>query len=130
VASLPRQDQRIIAALGYLFTPVVPAVVMLGELKRDAALRLHAAQALLWSVAFGASLVAFVVAAIWMIRTDALFICQLPFLITLPFVPGAIWARRVYLGGGVRIRGLTGPATRLADRIAPEPMETPDVPDD
>jgi hypothetical protein len=119
MASLPRQDQRLIAALGYLFTPVVPLVVIVGELKQDAALRLHAWQALLWGAAFGALLVAALVAAVVAIRADFLFICLLPLLLALPFVPGALWARRVYLGGTVTVRGLTPLATRLAQRPAP-----------
>ena len=118
MASLPRQDQRLIAALGYLFTPVVPAVVIFGELKEDTALRLHAWQALLWGAAFAALLVAALVAAIVAIRADSLFFCLLPLLLLLPFVPGAIWARRAYLGSAVTVRGLTPMATRLAERPA------------
>lgn len=119
MARLERQDQRLIAALGYLFTPVVPAVVVFSDLKRDAALRLHAWQALLWSVGFVAALIVVLVAAIAMIRADFLFICLLPFLIVLPFVPGALWARRVYLGRDVTAPGLTPLAARLSARQAP-----------
>jgi hypothetical protein len=118
MASLPRQDQRLIAALGYLFTPVVPAVVILGELKQDAELRRHAWQALLWGAAFALLLLAAVIVAVIAIRSDLLFICLLPLLLALPFVPGAIWARRAYLGGAVKVRGLTQLATRLAERPA------------
>lgn len=114
MASLPRQDQRLIAALGYVFTPVVPAVIVFGDFKQDPELRVHGWQALLWGVVFAVLLLAAVIAAVATIRVDLLFVFLLPFLLALPFVPGALWARRVYLGGAVNVPGLTGLARRLA----------------
>jgi hypothetical protein len=49
-------------------------------------------------------LVLAVVLVVWLARLDFLAICLAPFLLLVPFVPGAIWARQVYLSRPVRIR--------------------------
>jgi uncharacterized membrane protein len=109
-----RPDQRhLVVAIGYVFTPVVPLVLLSGEAQRDAFVRRHAAQALLWAGPFLLLLVAFVIATIALLRTSALTICLLPVLFLVPFVPGGIWARRVYRGADVRIPIITPLATRL-----------------
>lgn len=104
----------VIAALGYLFTPVVPAVVLVTDLKTNPALRRHAWQALIWTAGFVALLVLAIVVQIWLLRADFLAICLLPVVITLPFIPGAIWAKRAYVGKPVRIRGVSPLAARLS----------------
>lgn len=115
MAALERPDQRLIAAIGYVFTPVVPALVLATGLKQDARMRLHAWQALLWAAPFLALLAGTVVLAIALLRADFLFVCLLPAVFVLPFLPGVIWARRVYLGGDARTP-LAGIAQRLAGR--------------
>jgi hypothetical protein len=105
-------DQRLIAALGYLFTPVVPLVTLNGDLKEVAALRRHARQALYWSPGFLALLVLAVIFSIALIRLDFLAICLLPLLIAFPFVPGGWWAWKVYSGKEVIIPLLTPLARR------------------
>jgi len=97
----------VIAAIGYLFPPVVPIIVLTSDLKQNDALRRHALQALYWTIGFVVLLVLAVVALIWLVRLDFLAICLLPVLLTLPFVPGAIWAKRVYFGQPVTIRLLS-----------------------
>jgi uncharacterized membrane protein len=109
-----KPDQRhLVAAIGYVFTPVVPLVVLISEMKADPVMRRHAAQALLWSVVFMLLLVGFCIAAIVLLRATLLAICLLPFLFLLPFAPGAYWGRKVYLTGDVTIPGLTPLAARL-----------------
>lgn len=93
-------DKRMIAALGYLFTPMVPLVALRGG-EDDPFIRKHARQALLWAVPFILLLVAMIVVMIVAIRTDILFVCLSPFVFLLPFCPGAIWAKRVYFGNDV-----------------------------
>jgi uncharacterized membrane protein len=88
------------AALGYLFTPMVPLVALRGS-DNDPFVRKHARQALFWAVPFVLLLVAMIVVTIVAIQTDILFVCLSPFLFLLPFCPGAVWARRVYFGRDV-----------------------------
>ncbi|HUG14927.1 MAG TPA: hypothetical protein VMM78_07880 [Thermomicrobiales bacterium] len=107
-------DQRhLVAAIGYLLTPVVPVVVLTSTTKTDLMLRRHAAQALLWSVPFLLLLVGFCVAAIALLRWSPLTVCLLPFLFLVPFIPGGVWGRKVYLEGDVMIPVLTRAAARL-----------------
>jgi uncharacterized membrane protein len=113
LAKQPPDQRHLVAAFGYLFTPVVPIVVLSGNMKRDRFLRQHAWQALLWAIPFVVLLAAFIVAAIMLLRLDPLTVCLLPFLFLLPFVPGAIWARRIYLTGEVRIPVLTPLALKM-----------------
>src|SRR5690554_1511833 len=81
-----RPDQRhLVAAVGYVFTPVVPIVVLLSQpMKHEPMLRRHAAQALLWAVPFLVLLVLFCVAAILLLRSTLLALCLLPFLFLVP----------------------------------------------
>lgn len=79
---------------------MVPLVAMRGE-EQDPFIRKHARQGLLWAVPFLVLLVACVILMILTIQQDILFVCLSPFLFLLPFVPGAIFARRVFLGGDV-----------------------------
>jgi uncharacterized membrane protein len=106
-------DQRqLVVAIGYVFTPVVPLVLLSGEARSDGFLRRHAGQALLWAVPFVLLLIAFVIAAIALMRSNPLTVCLLPVLFMVPFAPGAIWARQVYLGGDVNIPVITPLAKR------------------
>ncbi len=90
--------------MGYLFTPLIPIFVLINPVwNRSAFLRRHAMQALLWSVVFFLLLLITLVFAIILARRDVLFICLSPFIVTLAFVPGAVWARRVFYGGEVSI---------------------------
>lgn len=98
------QDQhRLVAALGYVFTPLVPIVVLTSDMRRVRFLRRHAVQALIWSGPFLLALAAVIVALVLTIQADFLAICLLPFALLVPFLPGMIWARRIYLGGDVVI---------------------------
>jgi hypothetical protein len=109
-----KPDQRhLVAAIGYVFTPVVPLVVLTSTMKTDPLLRRHSIQALLWSVFFLALLVVFCLVAIAMLRSTLLAVCLLPFLFLVPFAPGAYWGRKVYLTGDVTVPGLTPLAARL-----------------
>jgi hypothetical protein len=113
LADVAQSQKKVIAATGYMFTPVVPAIVLFSDMKADAFLRRHAAQALLWAPAFVIGVVLVAVVAILLLRTDLLFICLLPLLVLVPFIPGGLWARRVYLDRDVRVRVLTPLAERL-----------------
>ena len=109
-----KTDQRhLIAAIGYVFTPVVSIVVLASSMKADPILRKHAGQALLWSVGLLLLLVGFCIVAIGLLRLTLLALCLLPFLFVVPFLPGAYWGRKVYLRGDVTIPGLTPLAARL-----------------
>ncbi len=89
-----------IAALSYLFTPVVP-LVALKQGQEDPFIQKHARQALLWAGPFFVLLVLSVIAIVVTLRMDLIFVCLSPLLFLLPFCPGAIWAKRVYFGGDV-----------------------------
>ena len=108
----PADDpRRLGAALGYLFTPVVPLLNLTASRQSDPFVRRHAVQALLWSGPFVLLLAVTVVMLVLLVRGNFLFICLMPLAIMLPFIPGAIWARRIYLGGDVTIP-LLGSAIR------------------
>lgn len=102
---MANQDQqgKTIAAFGYLFTPFVPLTVVLSAEDASPDLQRHARQALWWAIPFFIMLVVVVYLLVLAIQSSFLMICLLPFAILIPFAPGAIWARRVYLGGDVRI---------------------------
>jgi uncharacterized membrane protein len=89
-----------IAALGYLFTPMVPLVALRGD-EDDPFIRKHARQALFWAVPFILLLALMIFLMIVAIQRDILFVCLSPFVFLLPFCPGAIWAKRVYFGDDV-----------------------------
>jgi uncharacterized membrane protein len=103
----------VIAAVGYLVTPLAPLLVLLGDMKNDPYQRRHAVQALLWSGPFFLLLALAVVLLIVLASGFVVAFCLSPIVVALPFVPGAIWARRVYLGGDVTIP--------LLHRFAPPP---------
>lgn len=96
-----RKDARLVAALSYLFTPLVPVAVLTTELKLDTFLRRHAVQALLWSIVFIVLLGIDIILMIALVRSNFLYILILPIALAIPFIPGAIWARRIYLGRDV-----------------------------
>jgi uncharacterized membrane protein len=97
------QQRRMTAAMGYLVTPMVPVVVLLGDTQRDPYQRRHAVQALLWSGPFVLLLIVAVGLLIALSDNFVVALCLSPIVVALPFVPGAIWARRVFLGGDVTI---------------------------
>lgn len=102
-----------VAALGYVFTPVVPLITLTSDLKQDPFMKRHAGQALLWSAGLVLGFVVIVIAAIWMLRTELLLICLFPALFLLPFLPGAWWGWRVYQGGDPRPPLIAPLAARL-----------------
>lgn len=106
-------QNRLVAALGYVFTPVVPLIVLTSDMKRDGFMKRHAGQALLWSVGFVLGFVLVVIAAIWMLRTEVLLLCLFPILFHLPFLPGVLWGWRVYQGGDPRPPLIAPLAARL-----------------
>ncbi|MEX1158042.1 MAG: hypothetical protein WEC79_03840 [Thermomicrobiales bacterium] len=113
MAEQTNQQQRLITALGYVFTPVVPLVVLASDLKHDLFMKRHAGQALLWSAGFIVALALAVIAAIWMLRADLLFLCLLPVLFLLPFLPGMVWGWSAYQGGDPRPPLIAPLAARL-----------------
>jgi uncharacterized membrane protein len=102
LAERAQSQQRLVAAFGYVFTPVVPLIILTSDMKRDPFMRRHAGQALVWSAGLVAGFILVIIAAIWMIRTELLLLCLFPALLLLPFLPGAIWGWRVYQGGDPR----------------------------
>lgn len=111
---MPAQE-RLVAALGYVFTPLVPIVVLSGSFSRGReTLRHHAAQALIWAPFLLALLVLCTVGMIALVRLDWIFILLFPLVILVPFIPGMIWARAVYMGHDVRPPGISQLAKRLA----------------
>lgn len=106
----PAEDdpRRLQAALGYLFTPVVPLIILTGDSGTDHWVRRHAVQSLIWSGPFLLLLIGVMFGLIVLIRTNFLFICLLPAVLFVPFLPGALWARRVYLGDEVSIPIISG----------------------
>lgn len=101
------------AAIGYVFTPVVPLIVLTSDMKRDRFMRRHAGQALVWSVGLILGFILVILAAIWMLRTELLLICLFPALLPLPFLPGAWWGWRVYRGEDPRPPIIAPLAARL-----------------
>lgn len=110
----PAEDQQVavIAALCYLFPPIVSLVALSGGEGKRPVLERHARQALYWTPAFFVLLALTVIAIILLMRVDFLMICLVPFLLLVPFIPGGIWARTAYLGRPVTIRLLTPLAER------------------
>jgi uncharacterized membrane protein len=109
----PASQSRLVSAVGYVFTPVVPLIVLTGETKHDPLMRRHAAQSLVWAPVFVLLFVLVVIASIWMLRTDLLFICLVPIAFHVPFLPGAIWGIKVYRGGDPRPPVIAPLASRL-----------------
>ena len=115
MADASGSQQRLVAAIGYAFTPVVPLIVLTSDMKHDRFMKRHAGQAMVWAPFFLLAFVLVVIAAIWMLRTDILLLCLFPVLFHLPFLPGVIWGWRVYRGGDPR-PSLIAP---LAQRLFP-----------
>ncbi len=104
-----RSQLRLVAALCYLFTPVVPLTVWNGGPHGDPFLRKHARQGGVWALPFLVLLALTTIGIVWIIRQDILFICGLPVALALPFLPGAYWAKKVYFGGDVTFPGVQVP---------------------
>ncbi len=100
---LDDDPRRLGAALGYMFTPLVPLLNLSGDEGSDPFVRRHASQAILWSVPFLVLLILTIFLLILLVRENFLYICLLPAVILVPFLPGAYWARKVYLGADVTI---------------------------
>jgi len=113
LADTPESQHRLIAAIGYAFTPIVSIIVLTSDLKHDRFMKRHAGQAMVWAPVFLLAFVLVVVAAIWMLRTDLLLLCLFPILFHLPFLPGVIWGWRVYRGGDPRPPVIAPLAARL-----------------
>ena len=105
----PRSQRRLVAALCYLFTPMVPLTAWKGGPEEDPFIKRHARQGMIWAIPFLILLVLTVIAAVWIVRQDILYICGLPLALVLPFLPGAYWAKRVYFGGDVTFPGVQAP---------------------
>lgn len=105
MARQTRSDHRLIAALCYLVTPVVPLVAMRGLKEDDAFIRRHARQGLIWAIPFILMLILLTAGIVALIQQDILFICLLPAVFIVPLLPGAYLARKVYLGGDVTFPG-------------------------
>lgn len=107
IAPADDDPRRLTAALGYVFTPVVPLLTLAKAEPGDRFSRRHAIQGLLWAVPFVLLLFATVLVLVLLMRDNFLFICLMPLLILVPFAPGAFWAWRVYLGNDVSIPIIT-----------------------
>ena len=89
-------DDRLWAALAYVFTPVVPIILLLWEEKKSRAfIKVHNMQALVWGIAI------FVVFTILSI-TIVLAICAVP-LALVAFLVDLYWAYQAYQGKMVNI---------------------------
>ena len=75
----------------------------------------HTDQALLWFGPFLILLIATVLVLLALVRSNFLFICLTPVMFMLPFVPGAFWARKIYLGDEVSIPVIGGRVAQLSD---------------
>jgi uncharacterized membrane protein len=106
-------QQRLVSAIGYAFTPVVPIIVLTSDMKHDQFMKRHAGQALVWTPIFLLAFALVVIAAIWMLRTDLLLLCLFPVLFHLPFLPGVLWGVNVYRGGDPRPPVIAPLARRL-----------------
>lgn len=120
-AAKAQQQRQLVAALGYVFTPLVPALTLVTDMGKDEFLRRHAARALVGSVVVIAGLALVIVVMIALMRGNFLWVCLLPVAILLPFVPAGIWARRVYLDGDVAPPIITP----VADRLFPPRGDAP-----
>ena len=118
-AAQAERQNRLVAALSYLFTPLIPIIVLATDMRRDPFLRLHAARGLVSAIFLFVGLGLFIVLMIALLRQNFLWICLFPVVIVVPFVPAGIWARRVYLYGDVR----PPIVTPIADRLFPTPPD-------
>lgn len=91
-------DDRLWAALAYVFTPIIPIVLLLLEDKKDRAyIKQHNMQALVWAVAL------FVINFVLTFVTFGLFACLWP----LTLIPQLYWAYQAYQGKSVVIPVIT-----------------------
>lgn len=107
------RQKRLVAALAYLFTPLIPFLILVTDMRRDAFLRLHASRALVSAVVVVVGLALVIYGMAQLLRDDFLWFILLPIVVLVPFIPACIWARRVYLYGDVRPPGITQLANRL-----------------
>jgi uncharacterized membrane protein len=85
-------DDKLWAALAYVFTPLVPIIVLLLEDKKTRAyIKLHSMQALVWGIAF------YLIVAIT--SPFVIGLCLWP----LGFIVQIYWAYQAYQGQGVTI---------------------------
>ncbi|HAX24463.1 MAG TPA: hypothetical protein PK593_11535 [Thermomicrobiales bacterium] len=111
----PGQQERLAAALGYVFTPIVPLLMLTGAAKERVFLRRHARQAIFFSPILLLLLVATVIVAIWLLRQSLILFCILPLLLLAPFVPGALIGWAVYSGHDPSLPVIGGLANRQED---------------
>jgi uncharacterized membrane protein len=107
------RQKRLVAALSYLFTPLIPLLVLVTDMGHDPYLRRHAARALVSAPVMLAGLALMIVVMVLLLRQSFLWVCLLPIVMLVPFIPAAIWGRRVYLYGDVRPPIITAVADRL-----------------
>ncbi len=112
--STPGQQERLAAALGYVFTPLVPLIVLIGSAKGKPFLHRHALQAILFAPVLLLLLVVTVVVAIWLLRQSLALFCVLPLLLLAPFLPGALIGWAVYAGRDPSLPIIGGLANRQA----------------
>lgn len=85
-------DDKLWAALAYVFTPFVPVLLMLMENKKDRPyIRAHNAQALVWGLAF------------WGIVTITSFLLIGLCLVPIGFLVQLFWAFKAYQGEEINI---------------------------
>lgn len=94
----PGKQERLAAALGYIFTPLVPLLTLIGAAKNRPFLRRHSLQAILFAPVLLLLLIATVIAAIWLLRQSLALFCVLPLLLAVPFLPGALIGLAIYRG--------------------------------
>jgi uncharacterized membrane protein len=91
-------DDKLWAALAYVFTPIVPVILLLMEDKKNRPfIKQHNAQALAWAVAL------FVIIFVLSIVTFGLITCIAP----LAWIPQLYWAYQAYQGKSVTIPFIT-----------------------
>lgn len=112
----PGQQERLAVALGYVFTPLVPLLLLTGATKDKPFLRRHALQAILFSPILLLLLIATVTAAIWLLRQSLALFCLLPLLLLVPFLPGALLGWAVYAGRDPSLPIIGGLANRQVSR--------------
>jgi uncharacterized membrane protein len=89
-------DDRLWAALGYVFAPLVPVIVLLLEDKKSRPyIKLHNVQALVWSVAY------FIVSII--LSATLILACVVPFI----YIVQLYWGYQAYQGNDINIPVIT-----------------------
>lgn len=91
-------DDKLWAALAYVFTPVVPIIILLLEDKKNRPfIKEHNMQALVWAVAL------FIILFVLGIVTFGLISCLAP----LAWIPQLYWAYKAFQGESVNIPVVT-----------------------